>query len=421
MPVVPDDLSDRHLLFAIEQSNYAIRELTKSSARRTASDCIDVMTACIMFYCLSCFQGHQSTALEHLRSGLKILHQLDQDFDPSIEDVQEHPVSLKTLRAIFVTMDVQARGIMSQDMLQTWTKRPNRTFTKPPANFKTFSQARYHFEALYHELLGFMQALDVDPPTGPGAEEYVVGEYVRFQHDFDEMNVRLEVFLARLSHLTSREDRESILGIKLFREQLRVYLRLFKSFDGAKRAREIEWHVEEHDMKIILDLASELLKAPQDLCIPEGAVPGDYYSDNTEPEHISGLEIPAYSRPIFSSNSGILSALWMVAAKSSSSMLRRRAIALMLNYPRREGVWDGVLAGRIAWESLTLEETAVDGVLGANKDKLEERPEVIEDHNKVRDCSIRYVGPRAMEVEFRSLKQWEAGPDVRGVKRTIAW
>ena len=43
MPVVTDDVSDGQIAFAIEQSNRAIYELTRSSAQRTISDMMDVM------------------------------------------------------------------------------------------------------------------------------------------------------------------------------------------------------------------------------------------------------------------------------------------------------------------------------------------------------------------------------------------
>lgn len=418
MPVVSDDVSDRQIAFAIEQSNRAIRELTRSSSERTISDMMDIMTACIMFYCLCCFQGHQATALEHLHSGLKILNSLDQSLDRETDELEVHPVSLKTLRAIFVMMDVQARGVMSKDMLETWTKRPRRNFSRPPGRFVTFAQARYAFEALFHEIIGLMQSLDVDPPRDQSASVWLRSEYHQFQAEFDALSVSLDDFLDRLSYITAQDDRESILGIKLFREQIRIYLRLFSSFDPTKRTREIDWRVEEEDMKTILDLACELLRAPRDISVPAGSRPEDYYPDTADPEYGSRIEIPAYTRPVFSSNSGLLSALWLVVSKAQSSTLRRRAIALMLDFPRREGIWDGVVAGRVAWEILRLEETAVDGVLGADPDA---QAEIIPDCNKVRDCSINYVAPRVMEVEFRSMSQWNAGPAAHGIKRLLAW
>lgn len=418
MPVLPDDMSDKQIFFALEQSNRAIHELTKSSAKRTISDMMDVMTACIMFYCLCCFQGHQKDALEHLHSGLKILHQLDQDLDLEVDDLKVHPVSLKTLRTIFVTMDVQARGVMSRDMLEKWTRRPKRHFNEPPPKFVTFSQARYAFEALYHELIGFMQGLDVEPPTGPNAVDWIQSEFQHFQRAFDSLCILLDQFFANLSHATGREDRESILGIKLFREQIRVYLRLYAEFDTAKRTREIVWAVEDQDMKLILDLASELLGAPPDFNIPDGVEPEDYCPEDKRIESAPKIGVPIYSRPVFSSNSGMLSALWLVVSKSKSTAMRHRAITLMICFPRREGIWDGVVAARIAWEILRLEESAVDGVLGVDKSL---RPETILECNKVRECAIRYVDPRVMEVELRSVKQWEAGPGSGGVKKYIAW
>lgn len=421
MPVVPEDTSsDRQLQFALQQSNRAIQELRKSSSRRelTLSDSIDTMTACILFYCISCFQGHQSEALHHLRSGLKMLHHVDAHLAARREDISHHPISLDTLRTMFVTMDIQARGIMADEELSKWEPQPRRNFILP-TSFKTFAQARYYFEAIYNDLLAFMQGLDINPPTSPDAIQAVLDQYQRYQREFDEMSTCLDMFLARLSHVTNQEDRESILGIRLFREQVKVFLRVYKGFDGNKHVREIDWHVDENSMAVILDLASELLKAPADLSIPAGAVPEDYYPCPADLEHVSNLAIPAYSRPVFSSNSGMLSGLWLVCARAKSPALRRRAIALMLDYPRREGVWDGVVAGRIAWESLILEETALEGELGARRGRLEPRSEYIPESNKVRAVEITYVDQRAMRVEFRSVKQYEAGQ--RGVTRLIAW
>jgi hypothetical protein len=205
-------------------------------------------------------------------------------------------------------------------------------------------------------------------------------------------------------------------------------MKILGGFDETKHVRENDWHIEEHDMSVLLDLAGELLNAPPDLSIPVGAAPGDYYPCPEDPklEHVTQMEIPAHSRPVFSSCSGLLSALWLVASRANSTVLRRRAIALMVDYPRREGVWDSVLAGRVAWESLMLEETALNGELGVCTPGSEfyqmglgARSEYIPDSNKVRCIEIRYVAARMMEVEFQSVKQYEAGE--KGLKRFIAW
>ncbi|KAF2677408.1 hypothetical protein K458DRAFT_423901 [Lentithecium fluviatile CBS 122367] len=418
MPVVPDENSDKQLQFALRQSNRAIQELRKSPARKSTSDSLDLMTACVLFYCLACFQGHQRVALEQLRSGLKILREVDANSEGA-ENLDHHPINLTTLRAMFVTMDVQARGIMSDEELSKWEPHPKRKFLTPPARFRTFAQARYYFESAFIDMMAFRQELDVNPPKGPGAAQRVKETRLEHERQTEEMSDRLDEFLGQLSNVTSQADRESILGIRLFREQVRVYLKLFKGFDEEKHAREIDWHVDEQDMGVIVELAGELLKAPADLSIPAGAVPEDYYPFPSDVENISQMEIPAYSRPVFSSCSGLLSALWLVASRANSAVLRRRAIALMLDFPRREGVWDSVVAGRVAWESLTLEETALEGELGVRRGRLDARSEYIPEANKVRSIEIRYVATRVMEAEFQSVKQAEAGQV--GVKKLIAW
>ena len=419
MPVVPDEASDKQLQFALRQSNRAIQELRTAPTRRSISDSMDMMTACILFYCLACFQGHQKVALDQLRHGLRILHEVDGKLGKG-ENLDHHPISLATLRAMFVTMDVQARGIMSDECLATWVPHPIRRFLKPPPSFKTFAQARYYFESAFIDLLAFRQEEDVNPPTSPDQADRVREQHRAHQRQMQQMSDHLDEFLGQLSHITSHEDRESILGIRLFREQLRVYMKIFKGSDEAKYVREVDWHIDEHDMAVILGLASELLNAPADLSIPAGAAPEHYYPyPGPELERLSQMEIPAYSRPVFSSCSGLLSALWLVASRANSSVLRRRAIALMLDYPRREGVWDSVVAGRVAWESLVLEETALDGELGVCQGRREARSEYIPDANKVRCIEIRYVAARVMEVEFQSVKQYETGQS--GAKKLIAW
>jgi hypothetical protein len=139
MPVLPDDRPDGQLQFALLQSNRSIQELRKLTTRKSTSDSMAMMTACILFYCLACFQGHQKIALDHLRHGLMILHEVDKSLGVG-DDGDDHPVKLASLRAMFVTMDVQARGIMSDECLSTWPAHPKRRVFSPPPHFKTFAQ-----------------------------------------------------------------------------------------------------------------------------------------------------------------------------------------------------------------------------------------------------------------------------------------
>jgi hypothetical protein len=55
----------------------------------------------------------------------------------------------------------------------------------------------------------------------------------------------------------------------------------------------------------------------------------------------------ASKAPKFSFDSGVVLPLWFTGHKCRDPMLRRRVISLLLQFPRREGVWDSVFAGLV--------------------------------------------------------------------------
>lgn len=58
----------------------------------------------------------------------------------------------------------------------------------------------------------------------------------------------------------------------------------------------------------------------------------------------------------FTLDIGVIVPLYLVALKCRLSTLRRKAIALLLEWPRREGVWDSLFAGKIAEWVMHIEE-----------------------------------------------------------------
>lgn len=421
-PVVPDDVSDKQLRFALQQTNRAIQEIVKSPGQKTIVDKLNMMTTCVLFHCLACIQGHQTMAFEHLRGGLKMLREVDEAIENGTEDPNGHPVSLDNLRAMLVNMDVQARGIMCNEMLELWEPQPKRNVAVHNTPLRTFVQARFCFESTFNELITFVQELDVRPPSTEEGVQALFQEYKRIQQQFDAGSRRLDEFLSQLSSPLSEADKNSVIGIRLIHDQVNIFLRVFKEFDNEAGIGEIDWAIEDEDMEVILDLACQLLKAPADITLPPGAVPEDYYTSSTDTSQLSGTHIPMFSSPVFSSCSGLLSALWVVTSRSRNPVLRRKTIALFMSYPRREGVWDSIMAGRIAWEQMRFEEEALENAFRADAGQpaiIEQKGPIKLDWNRVRDIVIKYPRLRAAEVEFRSVQQFARGE--RGVVRQMAW
>ena len=86
-------------------------------------------------------------------------------------------------------------------------------------------------------------------------------------------------------------------------------------------------------------------------------------------------------------------------------------------------MWDSVLAGRIAWEAIMLEEADTFERMSpqerhANLEQSGNAPD-IPDSNRIRDIAITYIGLRVATVEFRNVKQYKSG--LPGFQREIAW
>ncbi|KAF2469330.1 uncharacterized protein BDR25DRAFT_48249 [Lindgomyces ingoldianus] len=413
MPVVPDDASDKQLRFALQQCNRSIQEVIKSPARKTIADKINMMTCCILFDCLACIQGHQSIAFDHLRSGLKILKEVDDELAAGIQDGTAHPVSLSSLRTMFVDMDTQVRGVMSDDDLVSWEPQPKRDPIVHQTAFVAFSQAHSYLEAIFNDLLAFVQDMDVRPPTSDTQVQAARVEFRRLQSQYEAGNRLLEEFLSLHPATVSTESR---IGVGLIQTQVRILLIAQKYCEERK---EIDWDILEPEFQEILSLACELLGADPNCTLSSGAVPEEYY--NFPADRASTLPT-MFARPVFSSGSKLLSGLWLASTRSRNPTMRRKAIGLMLEYPRREGVWDSILAGRIAWELNMFEESALNGDLcefpeqsARNFPQTSNIPEC----NRVRDVLITYTGLRRADVEFRSKKQYEEGE--RGILRRFAW
>ena len=62
----------------------------------------------------------------------------------------------------------------------------------------------------------------------------------------------------------------------------------------------------------------------------------------------------------FTLDMAIVGPLYDVARSCRDPHIRRKAISLLRKYPRQEGLWDGVLAARVAERIMVIEETSVD-------------------------------------------------------------
>ncbi|KAF2727821.1 hypothetical protein EJ04DRAFT_570053 [Polyplosphaeria fusca] len=409
---IPDDEMDSQLQFALKQSNRAIKEILQHSARETLTDKINMLTHCILFRSLACIQGHTGLALEHLRSGLRILREVDEDLEANPDTPIDHPVSLYTLRALLVNMDIQAREIMTPAIRASWEPQPRRDFRTTNTPFQNISQARSYFEAIFNDAIAFMQVNDMTPPFPEEEAARLDHEICRLQSIFQTGSDNLGEFLSTVGISV---EREALMGIQMIYHHIRIFM---KAFERAKGVPQSQFILEEH-LQMLVNLAGEALGAPPDFTLPLDAVPEDYAPPQAGGRKGGGSSTPGYSRPVYFCVSGTCSALWAVCAHTRDRALRRKALGLLLHYPRREGTWDSVLTGRVAWDLMRLEENcAICGGSGSpvNSDHSAVRSltdidasDMIKYDRTTPDChtvvlvNIEVTGRRAAMLTYRTV------------------
>lgn len=341
-----EDLSDNYLQFALRQSNQAIQDLVKQSHRSmtTKADKVTLMTCSILFFSMSCLQGYQKDAFEHLRSGIRMLNEIDSTENIKSED---HPVDVESLRSLFVGLDLQARSIMPASQTGTWVSRPKTKATSvlppPELNMDSLLAMMRFLESIYTQIHVFFQSTVSRP--GENADD-INREYSDLMTLFHRGTTVLETICEK-STSNADEFTEPLTALRLQQSAMEFLLRSPPRPDLETRFSFIRRFASDSDLyDEPFDASAQVVKMFE---LATRLLP-----------------ISSTLTPVFTMGIGPLSALWLVAMRAPSTCLalRKRAISLMLSHPRREGFWDGMLAGQIAQEALRLEQESTQAEFG---------------------------------------------------------
>ena len=340
------DMASERLQFALRQSNKAIQDLMKkqsSTGQMAGADRVTLMTCSILFSSMCCLQGHQRDASDHLRSGIRMLNEMDEQDQEAVEN---HPIAVDSLRTLLVGLDLQARSIRPSAEAKNWVARPkaNVSTTVPDAelNMPSLLMLLRYFESLLNHINAFFQATVYRTVSEiHDVHMEYLGLIKRFQRGASVLKT-----LHKKDKASGNYFSQSVTALQLLEGQVEYLLRSPRpdvetkfNFAGQLNHRNAPFNGPFDPatlFKIMLELAARLLQAS------------------------------AGTSPVFTTTTGPLSALWLIAmrAPSSCTQLRRRAVKLMLSHPRREGFWDGMVAGNVAQELLNLEQESIHAELG---------------------------------------------------------
>ncbi|KAE9364759.1 hypothetical protein N431DRAFT_431560 [Stipitochalara longipes BDJ] len=377
--------------FALQQSNKAIGHLRAHLSVGAPQSGESVLLSCILFICLETFQGNHEAALAHLESGLKILESWLQDDDEHQPVLSPDFVSRPTrqfleeeLIPLFTRLDVQATTYLTSRSLNKLIPCSSTVEPIMPVRFSSLSDANNHLADLVHWMLysnngahnmmywmvnnPMAQPHFRPPPTGPDdpipkIPDVVLKKILKIETQHGRI---LQQWLDALN-LYLKENID--LDAKDLRGALMLKI-LYTSTTIIKAAslynHDLEYDKYTPEFERVITLAESLIK--------------------------SQARAKDGNTPLYSFEMNILPPLHYCSTRCRDPKLRRRALALLEDSPRREGMWDSAMLAAIARYIIEQEEAGLGEVFCAQEIPASARMCILDKVPELeeRRCVIKY-------------------------------
>jgi hypothetical protein len=382
------DTAPNHYNFALVQYGKAITRLRESLQNNETRSQRTILISIVLFTCFQSFTGDHRAAISQIQSGLRLLdewrHEAKQPPSKRREDVVEDE-----LVQMFTRLAIQAK---SYDMafhfpppyvIQLSPKPRSSSANSPsspsdaasttsleslqiPDYFTTPKEARSSLDSLCERIMRFNETLS-SFYAGPNnilpssIKSYGLG----FRTQLQQWGVAFDRLLqGRRRPGISNTERAGIDVLKMIHAMTSIlFLMGFSTsemdFDGFML-----------QFREIVELAKEVV-VEEELALAQ-ARRGDLNncrhrdsSHGASQMHFPGMattygyrEKDSYShiKASFALDLGIIPPLFVAATKCRERRLRRDAISLLISTPRREGMWDSLLCGRVAQWIMEVEE-----------------------------------------------------------------
>ncbi|KAI9052162.1 hypothetical protein LZ554_003524 [Drepanopeziza brunnea f. sp. 'monogermtubi'] len=385
-----DTVPTSHYNFALEQYGKAIARLRESLANQETRSERTTLISIVLFTCFQSFTGDHKAAILQIQHGLGFLEERRQDSRNPMMQKKEEKVEDELVQ-IFTRLAVQAK---SYDMafhfpypyvirLSPKTQpdptspqspsSPSDSSSEPmdppmPSAFRNAQEARTALDSLCERIMRFNELLS-SYHRGPNniLPRFVMSQGMVFGDQLRQWDVAFApLFLTRRNRGVSNTERAGINVLKMLELMTGILYRMGFS------TSEMEFDNFTPQFQVIVDLASEVvLDEELVLALAKcGTQARDCKHRQRAGYHLPGLashqpgayredEGYAHIKASFALDLGIVPPLFVVATKCRDRKLRREAIRLLMSSPRREGMWDSILSGRVGQWIMTIEEATM--------------------------------------------------------------
>ena len=396
--------------FALKQYDKALANIRIRLSSGKPQSGEYVLLSCILFICLETFQGNHKAALVHLEGGLKLLGSwLHTDGQPVLSsDSVSRPTRQfleEELVPLFTRLDVQATTYLTSRSLQELSPRSCTTEPIMPTRFESLTDANNHLADLVHWMLY----------SNNGAHNMM---YWMVNNPLAQLNIPPLQTTAADGSLPSIPDRVWKKIMKIETEHKRIlkqWLAALNLFLNENTNRDIK-DSRAALMLRILYTSTTIIKAASlynhdleyDKYIPK------FERVITWAEYLIKFQTSATEKhtPLYSFEMNILPPLHYCSTRCRDPKLRRRALSLLEDTPRREGMWDSAMLAAIARYIMEEEEAGLGDVSSAEQIPAQARICILDkvpmlEENK---CWIQYCkgvrNPYAMLDIKETLITW---------------
>jgi hypothetical protein len=397
------DTAPNHYNFALQQYGKALTRLRESLQTNERRPQRTVLISIVLFTCFQSFTGDHRAAIAQIQHGLGLLEERRQEAKQPLMERKDDIVEDELVQ-VFTRLAIQAK---SYDMafhfphpyvIRLSPGKPDSSAPQSPSSpsdatsdasmdphypevFATSQEARSALDTLCERIMRFHETLS-SYQSGPKGilPAHVKIQSYGFIKQFSQWAEAFDPLLQARRHLgVSNTERA---GINVLRMLL---LNGSILFHMSYSTSEMNFDNFYKDFKEIVDLAKEVV-VDEELTLAQARCgnpsscrhtrtnrpprnPAHYFPGLTSHQPGAYREEDNYChiKASFALDLGIVAPLFVAATKCRERKLRREAIRLLMSSPRREGMWDSILSGRVAQWIMEIEEeglTPYDGPFG---------------------------------------------------------
>jgi hypothetical protein len=457
-PGSPDDSSldtaPSHYNFALLQYGKALTRLRESIGNNETRSQRTILISIVLFTCFQSFTGDHRAAISQIQHGLGLLEERRQDSKQPLIHRKEDIVEDELIQ-IFTRLAIQAKSYdMAFHFPQPYVIRLSQPQRIDPASpqspsspsdatstasmdahlpeiFRSLHDARQALDSITERMMRFNELLS-SYHLGPNniLPRSVLSSGNGFKMQLDQWDRAFQPLLeTRRRPGVNNTERAGIDVLKMM--HIMTTILFLMSFSTS----EMEFDKFTPHFNEIVKLAEEVV-VDEELTLAQARCGDMATCRHKEPQpHMSGYHFPgltshqpgayrpedsyAHIKASFALDLGIVPPLFVVATKCRHRKLRREAIRLLMSSPRREGMWDSILSGRVGQWIMEIEEEFLSPYHGSRNGPA---AEIVPDDKRVMVKEILFdMQRREATLRCGTRGAREGDLDMRAKETHISW